>query len=151
MVKPKLNLDSKSCDTLIFGKPLDWSGCKGFKKRTNFDQLRVEQLEQLIAKTFRDGNDPENSWIAPQYLVVYTRLPKRGLASQLPTVTGLTYFFEGYAAHPCGSYLWRSSAFILRAMLPGRCGGSSVSDLNPLRRSNGRVSDCGQPGVGECG
>jgi len=83
-----LNLDDQTRDTLIFGEPLDWSE-EGFKRRATFDHLGIEQLEQLIAGSFVDGDDQENLWISPRYLIAVARSP---------TFVGLKCYFEGFVA-----------------------------------------------------
>ncbi|BAU16121.1 hypothetical protein LEP3755_66880 (plasmid) [Leptolyngbya sp. NIES-3755] len=83
-----LDLDDQTRDTLIFGEPLDWSG-EGFKRRATFDHLSIEQLEQLIARSFVDGDDQENLWIPPRHLIAVARSP---------TFIGLKCYFEGFVA-----------------------------------------------------
>lgn len=83
-----LNLDAPTRDTLIFSEPLDWLG-EGFKRRVTFDHLGIEQLEQLIAGSFIDGDDQENLWISPKHLITIARSP---------TFIGLKCDFEGFVA-----------------------------------------------------
>jgi len=105
MRESKLNLDSKTRDILIFGEPLDWSG-SGIKRRGGFDQLQVQQLEQLIAQAFVEGDDRQNLWIAPQDLIAYARSP---------ALKALRYYFEGYVAAP----VWEQAVAICGIRIEG--------------------------------
>ncbi|MGG6269152.1 hypothetical protein, partial [Leptolyngbya sp. AN10] len=88
-----------------FGKPLDWTGHEAIKRRATFDQLQVQQLEQLIAQAFID-DDRQNLWIAPQNLVAYARSP---------TLKALNCYFEGYVAAP----VWKQAVAICGIRLEG--------------------------------
>jgi len=83
-----LNLDDQTRDTLIFGESLDWSG-ESFKRRATFENLSIEQLEQLIARSFVDGDDQDNLWISPKHLIAVARSP---------AFIELKCYFEGFVA-----------------------------------------------------
>ncbi|GAP97970.1 hypothetical protein [Leptolyngbya sp. NIES-2104] len=106
MREPRLNLDSTLRDTLVFGEPLDWSGQEGIKRRATFDQLQVQQLEQLIAQAFVEGDDQQNLWITPQNLVAYARSP---------TLKALNCYFEGFVASP----VWEQAVAICGIRIEG--------------------------------
>lgn len=140
MREPRLNLDSTRRDTLIFGEPLDWSGHEAIKRRATFDQLQVQQLEQLIAQAFVEGDDRQNLWITPQDLIAYARSP---------ALKALNCYFESY--HPqCGGKLLRSVAFGFKALFLVDCAKRFMSGLNLLERSSFLQFDCEQLGGGEC-
>lgn len=90
---------------MIFGEPLDWSGQEGIKRRAIFDQLQVQQLEQLIAESFIEA-DPKVLWIAPQNLVAFARSP---------ALRTLKCYFEGYVASP----VWEQAVAICGIRVEG--------------------------------
>jgi hypothetical protein len=83
------NQDSRTRDTIIFGKPIDWDNDLG--GAYYFDELTVEQLEQLVNQQFADPAERQNFSPTLGDFLAFAQTQKS---------KGFEFTFEGYVISP---------------------------------------------------
>ena len=83
------NRDSRTRDTIIFGKPIDWDNDLG--GAYYFDELTVEQLEQLVNQQFADPAERQNFSPTLGEFLAFAQTQKS---------KGFEFRFEGYVISP---------------------------------------------------